>query len=735
MFIGMGRFVVRHRRAVLVAAALLTVVGGIWGSGVFGALGIGGYGAAAAEAVRATELLERELGHEGTDAVAVYRSDDGRTVDDPAFAAAVRTALDALPREHTAEVVHYWAPDVPDVVRGTLVSFDRTATYATLTMNGADEDERLAAYAAIVDDLHVDGLHTALGGGLPSMHQLHELASEDLVRAELIALPVLFLLLVIVFRGVVAAALPVLLGVLAIIGAMVLMRLLAMVTDISIFAFNIATMLGLGLAIDYGLFIVSRFRDELARFGDATAAVYRTMATAGRTVGFSAATVMIAFCALLLFPQPYIRSIGLGGISAVVFDLLAALTVLPALLAVLGRRIDALALPGMRRRPVAGSGAWSRFAGTVMRRPVRWLVAAGAVLLVMGAPLLALQPGITNHRYLPIDAGGQVSLAAVRDAFPADGPGTSVANGMDVAVVGAVSRPDLDAYVARLAALDGAFGVEVRRSGPGLAHVNVGFRGEADSAVNVQLVREVRAQAPPAGAAEVLVGGSGTPAQHLDNVDAVLATVPWAALAVVAANLVLLFLAFGSIVLPVKAVLVTFVSLAASVGALVWGVQDGGLAPLLGFVPVGSTDVGNLMLVIVIVFGLATDYELFLISRIREEYLATGQNAPAVAAGMQRTGQIITSAALLLVVVVGAMGFTSRSLVLTTIGLGLTVAIVVDATLVRSVLVPATMRLLGNTNWWLPAPLRRLHDRIGLSEREQAADSRVAGGAPALQRG
>jgi uncharacterized membrane protein YdfJ with MMPL/SSD domain len=712
MFLWLGRLAARRRRVLLACAGLLAVAAAFWGSGVFAVMGTGGYGHPGSEAVRATELLDRELGHGGTDAVAVYRDPD-RTVDDPGFAVAITDMLAALPPGRVAAATSLWTPGLPADVPATLVSTDRHATYVALTMHGATEDERLTNYTAIVDHLHVQGLETALGGGMASLHQLQGMATADLTRAELVAMPVLFVLLVVVFGGAVAAALPIVLGLLAIVGAMVLMRLLAGVTDMSIFAFNIATILGLGLAIDYGLFVVTRFRAELAARRDTTAALLATMTSAGRTVWYSGVTVCVAFSGLLLFPQPMIRSVGLGGISAVVVDLLVALTVLPALLAVLGPRVDALSVPWLRRRTGDG-GAWRRFAATVMRRPVVWLVAAGSVLLMLAAPALSLQAGLTNHRYLPSEAEGQTSLARIAAEFPAGGPGTTSGHGLDVAVVGSVDRPELDGYVQRLATLEAAAGARVSRGEQGLAHVTVGFTGDPDEERNVRLVHDLRAEPWPRGATDVLVGGAGGPAEHVDNLDAVLAVVPWAMLVVVVAILVLLFLAFGSVLLPVKAVLVTALSLGASAGAIVWGIQEGGLGPLLGFSAPGTTDVGTLVLVLVIVFGLATDYELFLLSSVREEYLATGRNGHAVAVGLQRSGQVITSAALLLVVVFATMGATAGSLVLTTIGVGLTVAIVVDATLVRAVLVPATMRLLGRANWWLPGPLRRLHTRLDL---------------------
>ncbi|GAA5068305.1 RND superfamily putative drug exporter [Thermocatellispora tengchongensis] len=713
MFVVLGRFVRERRRLVLVATAVLTVLAGVWGAGVFSALGGGGYDNPASEAARAAALIEREFGRQdAVDAVVVYRAQGGDLkVDDPAFADVVNAALGAIPPSRVSEVVSYWTPGLTAGKRAELVSRDRTATAVELTVAGETEAERLANFQAVSGALRVEGLDTYLGGGLAGLDQLNTAAASDLTRAELIAMPVLIVLLIVLLRGVVAGLLPLLTGVIAILGAMALLRAVTYVTDVSIFALNIATLLGLGLAIDYGLFVVNRFREELARGRDVPDALTKTVATAGPTVAFSGVLIAIAFSGMLFFPTAALRSIGWGGIAIVLVDVLAALVVLPALLAVLGRRVDALRLPG--RRTAAAGGRWAGIAAVVMRRPLAWLLAVGAVLLVAGAPLASLQPGTVNHRYLPPGSDDLMVVKILDEEFASRGKYY-----VDVAVSGDVARTELDRYAADLARLPGAFGAEVFRTSGDVGHVRVGVIGEPDTDVNLQLVREIRALPEPRGAGEVLVGGQ--PAATVDNVEALVTSAPLALLFVAALTFVVLFCAFGSLILPIKALLAAFLSLGASAGVMIWGIQDGALAPLLGFTPAGTTDLGNLMIVLLIIFGLATDYELFLVSRIREEYLATGDNARSVATGLQRTGSIITSAAVLLGVVLATMGLTSSGLVLTTIGVGMTVALVVDATLVRTILVPATMRLLGDRNWWLPSPLRRLHDRVGLSEEDHS---------------
>jgi len=721
----LGRFCYRRRRIVLIATFVVTVAAAAWGSGVFAALGGGGYNDPTAESTKTVNLLEREFGRAGTEDVTVIYTNPapGGTIDDPAFAGRIRSTVDALPREHVAQAVTYWTPGLDERDRAERVSKDRRSTKVTITLAGTTENARYTDYQEIKDRLHIVGVETNITGQVAGIDQLTEAAGGDAARAEMVAFPILLVLLVLVFRGLIAGLLPLLLGVLSIIGATVLLRLISGVTDVSVLALNIATFLGLGLAIDYGLFVVSRFREELDRGRDVRSAIAATMASAGRTVAFSGLIIAIAFSGMLFFRSPAYRSFGWGGIAVVIFDVLAALVVLPAVLSALGHRVNKFRVPLPRRRPQGAHGSredqgwWAAVGRTIMRRPLLSLLAGGAVMVVAALPVLSLQPGIANHRYLPPGSEDIVASRMLENDFPND-RGT---HKIEIAVLGDVARADLDAYAARLDRLEGAHTAEIRAVKPGIAHVQVGAVGEPDTPTNLDLGRSVRDMPPPPGATGVMVGGLA-PAV-LDSFTAVSEYAPMAVLFVCALTFVLLLLAFGSVVLPLKALLAAFLSLGASVGVIVWGMQEGHLAGPLGFEAPGTTDPSNLMIILLIVFGLATDYELFLLSRIREEYQATGDNARSVAAGLQRTGVIITSAALLLAVVLGAMGLLSSGLVLTTMGIGMTVGIIVDATLVRMVLVPSTMRLLGGANWWLPGPLRRLHGRIGLAHEGTAVET------------
>jgi RND superfamily putative drug exporter len=602
----------------------------------------------------------------------------------------------------------YWSPQLTESERARYVSRDRSSTIATLTLSGADTVERLESYGEIEDGARADDdrLETHLAGGATSVHHLQAEAQRGLASAQLISLPILLVLLLITFRGLVAAVIPVAMGVLAILGSLVLLRCLTYVTDISIFALEITTLLGLGLAIDYGLFIVTRFRNELDRHdGDVSVALVATMNTAGRTVAFSGLVVVIGLCGLLFFPQPISHSFGWAGITVVLFNILAALVVMPATLAALGPRINALSPRWLRRRPgtvTREDRAWAALARSVTRRPVPWLTGGLLALLVAAVPLLSLVPGQTNHRYLPEDNEAQVVPRILDEEFAAGHAGGAR---FDIAISGPVQQQALADYMRTVDGLEAAYEPVVHRADDELTWVTVEFRGEVDDAHNLELMRQIRALDAPAGADEVLVGGDGSPALSLDNSEATTDALPWALIFVGLSTLVLLFMCFRSVLVPLKAVLVAFLSLGASLGLIIWGFQEGSFdGALLDFKEVGTTDVWALAVIVTIAFGLVTDYEMFLVSRVYEEYQATGDNRRAIGVGLQSTGSVITRAGLLMVVVLASMGLFTNSLFVMTIGIGLTLSVVIDATVVRSIIVPAAMQLLGRANWWPSRP-------------------------------
>jgi RND superfamily putative drug exporter len=446
-------------------------------------------------------------------------------------------------------------------------------------------------------------------------------------------------------------------------------------------------------------------------------AVARTVATAGRTVAVSGVTVAVALTSLMLFPEDFLRSMGYGGVATVAVDVLAALIVLPALLAVLGHRVNALRIRRSVQRPPRdeSSGAWYRLARSVMRRPLVYVTVITIALLALGAPFLRISWGGTDARTLPAASTVRQVSQTLDSQFPVNStdPIEALITGPGASAGGSAA---LASYLHRIDAIPGVTGTQVTGSKGDTIRVDVGYAPAPVSPAARHIVTKIRALAPPAGAT-VLVGG--TTAGLVDELASLGSVLPWMALLVCVSTFVLLFLAFGSVVLPLKAIVMNVLSLGATFGVVVWIFQWGHLSGLLRFTPTGSIDPTMPILMAAIIFGLSMDYEVFLLSRIRERYDQTGDNTVAVAAGLQRTGGVITSLALLLIIVVGAFSASGITFI-KLMGVGMIVALLVDASVVRVLLVPATMRLLGRANWWAPRPLRRLYARYGFKEDSPA---------------
>jgi RND superfamily putative drug exporter len=693
MFAWWGSVVVRARWAVLAAGAAFVVVGVLWGTGVFGSLVGGGFEDPGSQAVKARQQIEATVGRQDVDVVVLYSS-SASTVDDPAFKDAVGSALAKVQGDQgVAGVLSFWNTQSP-----AFVSADRHSAYAAIRFKDAGSKDTLHA---IRPDLRAAGLTTQVGGPAAVVDDVSSRVEKDIVGAETLSMPLLLLLLIFIFRGVVAALMPLMVGGTAILGAFIATRVLTSFTDISVFAANIITMLGLGMAVDYALFVVSRFREELAGGADVPTAIRRTMVTAGRTVAFSGLTVALALSSLLIFPEVFLRSMGYGGVAAVIVAMVSALTLLPAVLAVLGHRINAWRIPVPRAKNPGGG--WERLAKGVMRRPL-WVIAGTLIVLaLLASPFTQAKFGQASARALPVGTESRVVGERIAADFPGHG-----ADPIEVLVTGPVG--DLPA---RIQALPHVGGVTVAGSKGSATLLDVAY-DESDGATSSLargVVGDIRALTPPSGS-QVLVGGAA--ASTRDVLSNLGSRLPWMALLVAMTTMVLLFLAFGSVVLPVKAVLMNMVSIGASFGAVVFVFQDGHFASWLGFTP-GDLEASQLILMLALLFGLSTDYEVFLLSRVREEWDRTGDNNTAVVAGLRRTGGIITSAAVLLMIVVGGFATGGISFI-KMIGVGMVVAILVDATIVRALLVPATMRLLGRWNWWAPGPLAAFYRRFGMKE-------------------
>ncbi|WP_436775321.1 MMPL family transporter [Yinghuangia sp. YIM S09857] len=705
----LGRLAYRRRRAFVAAAVLFAALAGVWGSTVFDHLTGTGFTYADSESSRAAELRRGVGGSADADVVVVFRS-ERTTVDDPAYEQAAQRVLTGLPAEHVQEVTSYWTARRED-----LVSPDRHTTFAALQMVGGDEAERTDNYTEIRDLLESPDLEVTVGGPASLYDEVNTQVRKDLTRAESLALPVLFLLLVVIFRNVRAALLPVVIGILAIIGSLAALRFLTYVTDVSVFAVNIVTLLGLGLAIDYSLFVVSRFREEMAAGLGVPEALRATMRTAGRTITVSAVTVAVALSSLFVFPQTFLRSLGLGGIAAVLLAVVFSLTVMPALLAMLGPRAAAWRPRRERAESADDRGNWERIARAVMRRPIAVAVSVTGVLVVLGLPYLHVSYGWVDSRIMPASSHSRQAQERLDSDFA-----RNITNQVEIAVeLAAPARsPEggaaLAEYLERVRAVPGITGAEVTGAAGDTAKIDARFGIEAISEEARQLVQEVRAvPAPPGG--EVHVGGNT--AVFADLLDVLAERLPWMLAVMVLATFVLLFFSFGSVVLPVKAILMNILNLLAAFGVVVFVFQDGNLTGILDFTPTGNIDVVQLIVILGVAFALSMDYEVFLLSRVREQYDITGDNREAVAVGLQRSGRIITAAALLLVVVIGAFT-TADLLTVKIIGVGLATAIIVDATVVRVLLVPATMRLLGEYNWWAPRFARPWYARWGVRESD-----------------
>ncbi|WP_131738944.1 MMPL family transporter [Actinomadura roseirufa] len=711
MFALLGRMAARRRWWVVAGTVVLVIVAGVWGTGVFRSLtGGSGFDDPNSESVHANRVLEGPLGRHVADVVVLYR-DPSRTVDDPAFSGPVQRAVAGLPAGSAKWLQTYWSTH-----DDAFVSRDRHATYVALQLPSDDEQERVKQLKALKKNFQVPGMRVTFGGLTSMTQQVNQQSLRDVARAEMFSMPLLLLLLVLVFRSAVAAALPFVVGVTVAFGSLVALRLITFFSEISTFAVNVVTLFALALTIDYGLLIVNRFREELARGLPVEDAVERTVATAGRTVLFSGLTVAASLTCVIVFPSRFMHSMGYAGVCVALFSVLGSLTLLPALLTFAGHRVDSLRvpLPG-RRRPDTAHGRWYALARTVMRRPLAVTAGVVVLLVALGLPFLSAnwaRPGdwvqprngearsVTRELATRFTADpAKVMTVAVELPGPADLPGT---------------RAALDDYAHRLDAVPNVDGGRVTGTSGTTARITLGYSIDPMSRAARTMVSKVRAEAPPQGARASV---TGMPASRVDIVHMVSSRLPWMALFVGLVSFAVLFLAFGSVVLPLQSVALTVLSLSAALGAIRLIFQDGYLDGVLDFVPIGAVDVNFPLLVVVIAFGVAMDYEVFLVARIKEEWDRTGDLEESVALAVQRTARIVTSAALLLCVVVGGFVF-SQITVMKMIGVGVVLAVLVDATLVRGLLLPATIKLIGPRLWWSPRPLARWWGRHGAGRHE-----------------
>jgi uncharacterized membrane protein YdfJ with MMPL/SSD domain len=651
-----------------------------------------------AEAVQAREAIADATGASATpDVIALVRL--GAPADSAAAQAKLRDVARVAAGPDVARVDAY-EPGGPE----ELVSKDRRSSYVAVTLrDDADAD-------AVIDRL--EGVpQVALGGPELVNEQAGTQVQEDLARAEMLAFPLLFLVSLLVFRGVIAALLPLAVGMTTVLTTFLLMRGANAVEPMSVFALNLIIGLGLGLAIDYSLFVLSRYREELEKGLGTADALAATLRTAGRTVVFSAATVAAALASLLVFEQRFLYSMGVGGILVTLVAATVSLTVLPALLAALGPRVNALSPARWRaamHREAARveSGFWYRLSRWVMRRPGAIAATTAVLLIVLGLPFTQIQFTGVDARVLGTSHSGRVVDDALRTEFPPNrtSPVLVAAQAPESA------SADVREYAQRLGEIPGVLAVQEPVAADGLWRIGVvapGARLDQSAKDAVDAVRAVDAPFP------VQVGGST--AEFLDQQSALADRIPLALAILATTTLVILFLMTGSVVLPVKALIMNVLTLSAAFGILKLIFQDGRLEGLLGYTSQGALESSQPILLFAVAFGLSTDYGVFLLTRIKEARDGGLPNDEAVAVGLQRTGRIVTAAAVLFCIAIGAF-VTSEMIFIKQLGLGTALAVLIDATIVRALLVPSLMKLLGEWNWWAPKPLARLHARIGLRE-------------------
>jgi RND superfamily putative drug exporter len=761
LFSRWGAFVYRHRRIVLVLAIVAAAGAATLAADASKHLTNGGWLDPTSESAQVADRLERDFGGGRTAYIALFRSTDPAAVaTSPAFQAAIETTLaPVLTQPHVTGVVGY-----AETQDARFISVKGDAAYVLIQLD-LDEDKSIEAVDPIQAALAPPaGYSVALTGFGPIQKDAARISEQDLQRAETVSLPIAALVLILVFGSLIAAGMPLLVAGLAIPSALGIIDLLAQQTEMSIYVLNIATMLGLALAIDYSLFITSRFREELARGRTVEQAVERAVGTAGKAVLFSGIAVAIGLSGLLWFKATALSSIGLGGAVVVIASVGFSLTFLPAVLGMLGPRVNALSVDGLLRRLGLRRGdrgarrsRWEAVAHAVMARPFAVLIPVLAVLFVLGSPFFRLAQGVPDATVYPAGTPSRDAWVALITEFR-NGETTPI-----VVLVDPVDSPTSAAGIAavmqygdELAAHDhidrveGPFSITDPATGKLLtadqvATLYASVRGLPANQVNmlnrlkdayirggtVQLdaISPLKASEPagtslishlreaPVGPGIARLQFGGAAALGEDFLQSQSDRMPWAIGTPLLASAIVLFFLFGSLAIPIKAVAMTLLSLTASFGALVWIFQEGNLHDLLGFQPLGYTIAGNPVIMFAVLLGLSMDYEVLLLSRIQEAYRRTGDNAKAVAEGLARTAGVITGAALIMVTVFAAFALAD-TITIKSIGVGMALAVALDATIVRVLLVPATMRLLGAWNWWAPGVLGRLAERFGFSHVE-----------------
>jgi uncharacterized membrane protein YdfJ with MMPL/SSD domain len=703
MFDALAHFANGNARRIGIAAILFFVLAVAIGGSVASRLDPYGADDPATETVEAREQLE-DAGLRVPAVLAVVK-------DAPVGKASSRARVEALERSvrrraDVEAVSGYYDTHLP-----SFAAKDRRSSYFVVSLKATGDKELQEAGGEIADQLAAHP-GVVVGGFAVAQEQVNKQVENDLRMAELLAFPLLFLLSLLFFRSLVASVLPLMIGGLAIVGTFLILRIASEFGSISIFALNLTTALGLGLAIDYSLFIVSRYREEIAKSGPGLVAMRRVLATSGRTVFFSSLTVSAALASLLVFPQRFLYSMGLGGALVALFAALISLTVLPAVLTLLGSRVNAGAPKFLQRRAEADTevnenGFWYRLSRFVMRRPLPVATLSALLLIVMGLPFLGIKFNTVDPTVLPESASARQAYDIVSQQFP---PYHETPIWIDVDGAGPKGVAALTAEVKRVPGV--AEVLPPQRLRGGVTALQAISANPFVSDASQQTVKALRELAPPPGVSVKVSGGT---ADFIDFQRSLKSHLPIALAIVIVATLVILFLMTGSVILPIKSLIMNFLNLSAVFGLLVLIFQDGRLEGTLDYTSPGALEQTMPILLFAVAFGLSTDYAVFLLSRIKEARDDGASESECVAIGLERTGRIVTAAALLFAVAMGAFA-TSQIIFIKENGVGTALAVLIDASIVRALLVPSLMELLGKWNWWAPGPLRRLHERIGISE-------------------
>jgi RND superfamily putative drug exporter len=696
MFENLGSFIVRRRKAVLTIFLLGTLVAGAIGSLAFGKLDSGGYSDPRSESAQATKYIIETF--KVQEPIITLVVDSTTSVDDAQVAASA-SALEREIRsvEGISKTFSYWSTGGAPTMRSTDGKAGFILVYADLKSDDFDGFSSLGKVVQERFDGEYKGLQVYAGGGAVITQAINHRIEKDLLLAESIAIPFTFLLLIFVFGAMVASAMPLFVGVTAILGSFFLIYLLTLFTNVSVFALNLITGLGLGLGIDYALLMVNRFREELHHGKSVEESVITTVATAGKTVFYSGLTVFVTMASLLFFPLNFLKSFGYAGIAVISLAVIGAVIALPALLAILGEKVD----KGVVRRSAITpkeDGRWAQTARTVMRRPIPVVIASLTILGILTLPVANIAFAQIDSRVLPASDRAAISSQVIESRF--DG---LLGSPIEVVVPDGVGREaEISKFLDQVKKVSGVVRIGAFETYGQDIRVQVISSVASRSTASEQVIREIRALDRPAG---TLIGGAA--ADFTDSQDGIAAKLPFALGWIALTVLILIFIFTGSIILPIKAIILNALSLCATLGAITWIFIDGHMKWLVGdFTVTGTLDTGSVILVAVVVFGLSMDYELFLLSRIREEHLTGKSNVESVAVGLQRSARIITAAALLLAGVFATF-MTSGVTSIKMLGFGVALAVLLDATLVRALLVPALMRLFGERNWWAPKSMQR----------------------------